>query len=36
MIKVNFIYEEQIIPVWCTKNVKMNEIFEKFGIKANI
>ena len=36
MMKVNFIYKGQIIPVQCTKNVKMKEIFEKFEIKANL
>ena len=36
MMKLNFIYKGQIIPVQCTKNVKMKEIFEKFEIKANL
>ena len=36
MMKVNFIYKGQIIPVQCNKNVKMKEIFEKFEIKANL
>ena len=36
MMKVNFIYESQIISLQCTKNAKMKEIFEKFEIKTNI
>ena len=36
MMKVNFIYESQIISLQCTKNAKMKEIFEKFEIKVNI
>ena len=36
MMKVNFIYKGQIIPVQCNKNVKMKEIFDKFEIKANL
>ena len=36
MMKVNFMYEGQIIPVQCTKSVRMEEIFEKFEIKVNI
>ena len=36
MMKVNFIYKGQIIPFEYNKNVKMEEIFEKFEIKVNI
>ena len=36
MMKANFMYEGQIIPVQCSKNVKLEEIFKKFEIKVNI
>jgi len=36
MIQINFIYKGKNIPIQCTKNEKMKEIFSNFEIKAKI